>query len=443
MMPQRLTLLTLLLGSILFLAVTGHGEEAVTKSRGVKKMKGKMTKKTADLPRHRIQRKAQPMLLHELEPEDDSDVIAKSKEIPQETTRQLKNKNVKDVKARAGGGRGREEKGAEPRGREGTETGTPGRGFGLTGTAGAGTAENLRYSRNRNVPMKDWTWGTVWMDEGSSENDATSAGGRPAGGRSVGRAGRGGTANREADHTNDADGGRDVGRGAHGRGANNGGGREANGGGGRGSNNEVNNPYLGEEHWRDQFVTDFPATPRPTRRPIRRQPPPSPTQAPESQANSTETANNNTLDATQASQSNGQVSCHLCPGGQAAAHMSRTLIGTNVKCQDIASTLATATAEDCANQKDLLPVDIEAYCGCPDKSAVGTCQFCPDGTENIWHNISIPALNDWTCQDVEDYCEFIKNPSACTEMAAVADLCCGTWEEYWAEGDDDLVDDSV
>ena len=62
-------------------------------------------------------------------------------------------------------------------------------------------------------------------------------------------------------------------------------------------------------------------------------------------------------------------------------------------------------------------------------------------TENIWHNISIPALNHWTCQDVEDYCGFITNPDACTEMSPIAELCCGTWEEYWAEGDDDYYDD--
>ena len=108
--------------------------------------------------------------------------------------------------------------------------------------------------------------------------------------------------------------------------------------------------------------------------------------------------------------------------------MTRTLIKSTVTCQDIANALAMADADACPMQKQNIPVDIESYCGCPGKSNPSSCTFCPSGKENIWHNISIPALMDWTCEQVETYTSYVTNTQACSEMSVISDLCCGTWE---------------
>jgi hypothetical protein len=135
----------------------------------------------------------------------------------------------------------------------------------------------------------------------------------------------------------------------------------------------------------------------------------------------------------------GSGKCQLCADGRAASQMSRTLIGVQVSCQDIADLLAKADSASCSMTKDTLPLNIEAYCGCPGKTHAPSCRFCSDGKENIWKNISIPSLQNWTCQHVEDYAGFITNSSACAEISAISKVCCGTWEEYWSYGDDDRV----
>ena len=120
--------------------------------------------------------------------------------------------------------------------------------------------------------------------------------------------------------------------------------------------------------------------------------------------------------------------CQLCSDGSEATMMTRTLIKSTISCQDIANALVMADANNCPMQKENMPVDIEAYCGCPGKVNTGSCPFCPAGKDNIWHNISIPALDDWTCEMVETYTGYLTNPAACTEMTVLSDLCCGTWE---------------
>lgn len=302
---------------------------------------------------------------------------------------------------------------------------------------------DVQRARAAGVPMMDWSWGTVWMDDSLNARAGGNGGGGGGGGqRTADRppppAGQGGGRGR----------GNNAGRGA-GRGANNGNG---GGGGGGGGNRQGGNPFAGEEEWRKQFVSRL--TPRPTRPPVPN-PTPRPTKRPtpepykDAGGGQTDYAKADTPKPTpsptpKADPNEDRGNCQLCPNGAAAAHMSKTLIATSIKCQDIANSLAMADAADCPMQKSKLPVNIEAYCGCPGANqAPKSCKFCADGSDNIWHNISIPALNDWTCQDVDDYCDFITNTQACEEMKPIAELCCGTWEEYWAYGDDDWTDDTT
>ncbi|CAB9523756.1 expressed unknown protein [Seminavis robusta] len=247
------------------------------------------------------------------------------------------------------------------------------------------------------------------------------------GGSSAGLGGSGGFA---AGTIGGSGGFKDMDMGGYGSGSSAGGasGSGNTGGGGSSSHYELETE---ETAWDQQIVAETPrptnqrGTPNPTRKPGTPQPanPVTPKPSPMPTPYSTED----------------RGKCQLCENGNAGKHMSRNLIGTTVTCQDIANALAMADLSACPMEKEKLPVNIEAYCGCPGKSYSGNCVFCPSGKDNIWHNISIPALNHWTCQEVEDYCGYITNMDACNEMSAIADLCCGTWEEYWAYGDDDTV----
>lgn len=175
----------------------------------------------------------------------------------------------------------------------------------------------------------------------------------------------------------------------------------------------------------------YPTTPAPS---FQQQPE---TAAPEPVTGATETEND--IDSSGGAGAGAGGICHLCSDESTATLLTRTLIATTVTCQDIATALAAAPEAECAAQKALIPVDVESYCGCAGKTYTGACTFCPAGMDNIWHNVTIPSLNDWTCEDAEVYAGFITNQASCAEMAAVSDACCGTWEEYWAYGDDDTV----
>lgn len=435
--PTYLTIIvTVLLGLFVVQASHVYGEgqyqgestisklTMVTKPKGVKRKKGRKTRKTSDLPRHRIKRT--PHTAQKWTPAkeqaNNQDESKEKEEIPHETIRKLQKERQKNRSFKQQGvGRGAERQ---------------------AGRGGAGeTADNGGFTRpaRGNIPMRDWDWGTVWVDPdlssqgrgrpaatGTASATGTGERGRPAANRGRG-AGRISTVG-NVEPADEDESSRGTGRVAS---------------GGRGSTHNGasnNNPFVGEEKWRNQFVARL--TPRPTRRPTTKPPTPRPTPNPTPKIQTLSGNADPTPIPTPAPvPGQAQRTCQLCPGGKPATYMTRTLIGTSISCQDVANTLATA--EDCPMQKDMLPVDIEAYCGCPGMSFKGSCSFCPSGKENIWHNISIPALNHWTCQDVEDYCGFITNTAACSEMSPIADLCCGTWEEYWAYGDDDWDDDGT
>jgi hypothetical protein len=190
------------------------------------------------------------------------------------------------------------------------------------------------------------------------------------------------------------------------------------------------------DNWRDQFVQHItprptsPRTPRPTKPPLT----PRPTSAPVQQPVPTGTTSTSSAPKTTTPrptpvpvENQDRGSCQLCSGGANGEHMSRTLIGTTVSCQDIANELAASDVDNCVMEKDKIPINLEAFCGCPGKTQVGVCgSFCPSGTTNIWHNVSIPALNDWTCQDVEDYAGYIDTVAVCSEITPIAEICCGT-----------------
>ena len=232
--------------------------------------------------------------------------------------------------------------------------------------------------------MVDWSsWGTIWMPGYRNSFTQSSSGGGGSGG-----GGGGG------------------------------------GGGDDGSDNEApgGNEDLGDddprEAWRKQFVQAL--TPRPTHAAT-----PKPTQVPKPEPI---TPAARTPMPTPAYDASTRGSCQLCSDGGTATMMTRTLIKSTITCQDIANALAMADASACPMEKQNIPVDIESYCGCPNKATPNSCTFCPPGKENIWHNISIPALDDWTCEDVEIYTSHVTNTQACSDMSMVADVCCGTWE---------------
>ena len=256
----------------------------------------------------------------------------------------------------------------------GAEQGATKAGAAVTTTEGSGVARG-------SVPMMDWSsWGNIWMP--GYENSFTQSSGGAGGGRE-------GTSN------------------------------ENQGAPGTGEGLD-NNRDTSQETWRNQFVQAL--TPRPT--PVATPKPthtatPQPTQAAVPQP---------TPMATPAYDASTRGACQLCSDGGTATLMTRSLIKSTITCQDIADALATADANECPMEKQNIPVDVESYCGCPGKATPNTCTFCPSGKENIWHNISIPTLNDWTCEDVETYTSHITNTEACSGMSMVADVCCGTWE---------------
>lgn len=185
--------------------------------------------------------------------------------------------------------------------------------------------------------------------------------------------------------------------------------------GGRETSNGIGDSA--QEAWRNQFVQAL--TPRPTHAST-----PMPTQAPNTKPPTPVT----TPIPTPAYDASTRGSCQLCSDGGTATMMTRTLIKSTISCQDIANALAMADASACPVEKQSIPVDVESYCGCPGKATPNSCTFCPSGKENIWHNISIPALDDWTCEEVETYTSHITNAQACSDMSVVSDVCCGTWE---------------
>ena len=239
------------------------------------------------------------------------------------------------------------------------------------------SANNDDDNNNANVPKLDWSWGTIWVKDEIEEADASELSPTPTAKKS-----------------------NEKGAFAH----------------------AETYEYNAEDiPWMSDFVEGLTPTPR-----IPISTTPRPTPKPTSRPTLTPTITNN--------------ACQLCSDGSTATKMSQTLIGTTISCQDLADSFlaASSSQQDCVATKESIPINIEAYCGCPGVTmTTPECLFCSDGTVNIWHNVTIPALNDWTCQDVEDYTGFITNTDACSEMTAISDLCCGTWEEYWGAGNDD------
>ena len=253
----------------------------------------------------------------------------------------------------------------------GAEQGATKAGAATTTTEGGGFARG-------DVPMMDWSsWGDIWMP--GYENSFT---------QSSGNGGQEESSN--GNEENSVPGGEVL-------------------------NNQAN----GQERWRNQFVqaliTQPPvATPNPTHAAT-----PQPTQVAASQR---------TPVPTPAYDASTRGACQLCSDGGTATMMTRTLIKSTITCQDIANALAMADASACPMEKQNIPVDVESYCGCPGKATPNSCTFCPSGKENIWHNISIPSLLDWTCEDVETYTSHVTNAQACSDMVMISDVCCGTWE---------------
>ena len=79
------------------------------------------------------------------------------------------------------------------------------------------------------------------------------------------------------------------------------------------------------------------------------------------------------------------------------------------------------------------PIDVGAYCGCTGSDFTRWCQFCPDGTSNLFKDVTIPSLNFMTCGDVENYAAFITDPDTCDRMGHLSSLCCGTLDEFWQQ----------
>jgi hypothetical protein len=130
-----------------------------------------------------------------------------------------------------------------------------------------------------------------------------------------------------------------------------------------------------------------------------------------------------------------QTDCQLCSDGGDAANPSRTLMGTTTTCQDLKDQFKTFNPDECALHKAAIPIDLEAYCGCNGASLTSQCTFCPPQTRNIYRDVNIPALNDWTCGEVEEYTTYITDQTVCANMVHLSNLCCGRWDEYWRTTD--------
>lgn len=105
---------------------------------------------------------------------------------------------------------------------------------------------------------------------------------------------------------------------------------------------------------------------------------------------------------------------------------------TKQTCQELAGTLDFAPATTCSQIKADNPIDIESYCGCQGAAEFTSwCKFCPGGTTNIYHEVTIPSFNYMSCGDIEKYAAYVTDPDSCYKMDHLANLCCGTLDRYW------------
>ncbi|CAB9517147.1 expressed unknown protein (Partial), partial [Seminavis robusta] len=123
--------------------------------------------------------------------------------------------------------------------------------------------------------------------------------------------------------------------------------------------------------------------------------------------------------------------CRICSSGNKPLNPNRVIMHTKQTCQELAEELDLAPVASCTAKKTILPIDVEAYCGCEGVTMTSWCTFCPQGTSNIYRDVTIPSLNMMSCGDVELHSSFITVPGVCESLGHLSSLCCGTLDTYW------------
>lgn len=123
--------------------------------------------------------------------------------------------------------------------------------------------------------------------------------------------------------------------------------------------------------------------------------------------------------------------CNICSHGLVPLNPDRKIVHNKKTCAEVAGELDFSPAASCSDLKAELPIDLEAYCGCEGAVTTSWCKFCPNGTTNLYGEVSIPSLNGMTCKDVEYYAAFITDKDACLDLEHLSKLCCGTMEGLW------------